>query len=148
MKLYHFSEEPVCKLFDDTNEKCIPIGKEEIRMTSPILNKLGAAFIPVSDLHKARDWYSTILGVEVKEKNLIDHLYIMPMNGAGVVLDSNIYSAEKVFKVPAFHFNTYDIEASYQFMKEHGVELLTGIENGHWFNFKDPDGNVLMICKC
>jgi predicted enzyme related to lactoylglutathione lyase len=89
-----------------------------------------------------------ILGLEVKEENLVDHLYIVPMNGAGVVLDSKIYSDKSVFKVPAFHFNTNDIEASFQFMKDQGVELLTQIENGHWFNFKDPDGNVLMICKC
>lgn len=22
------------------------------------------------------------------------------------------------------------------------------IRDGRWFNFKDPDGNVLMICEC
>ncbi|AOZ90820.1 VOC family protein [Paenibacillus crassostreae] len=117
-------------------------------MISPILNKVGATFIPVSNLKKARDWYSIILGLEVREEYLIDHLYIVPMDGTGVVLDSQIYSKENVYRVPAFHFNTNDIKTSYQFMKDQGVELLTEIENGHWFNFKDPDGNVLMICKC
>ncbi|WP_342558317.1 hypothetical protein [Metasolibacillus sp. FSL K6-0083] len=24
----------------------------------------------------------------------------------------------------------------------------TEIEHNHWFNFKDPDGNYLMVCKC
>ncbi|HLS10235.1 VOC family protein, partial [Lentibacillus sp.] len=28
------------------------------------------------------------------------------------------------------------------------VEMLTEIEHGHWFNFSDPDGNVLMVCQC
>lgn len=32
-------------------------------------------------------------------------------------------------------------------MKSRNVELVTEIENGHWFNFKDPDGNVIMVCK-
>jgi catechol 2,3-dioxygenase-like lactoylglutathione lyase family enzyme len=42
---------------------------------------------------------------------------------------------------------TDDIQASYQFMQEQGVELVTDIENGHWFAFRDPDGNLLMVCK-
>jgi predicted enzyme related to lactoylglutathione lyase len=117
-------------------------------MSSPILNKIGAAFIPVRDLEKARDWYSNILGLPIKIENLIDHLYIVPMEGTGGVLDSKIFTEDKIFKVAAFHFNTNDIQASYQFMKDQGVEIITQIENGHWFNFKDPDGNVLMICKC
>ncbi|MER2116261.1 MAG: VOC family protein, partial [Solibacillus isronensis] len=29
-----------------------------------------------------------------------------------------------------------------------GVELITEIEQNHYFNFKDPDGNILMICQC
>ncbi|MEH7087381.1 VOC family protein, partial [Neobacillus drentensis] len=33
-------------------------------------------------------------------------------------------------------------------MLNHQVKLLTPIEHGHWFNFEDPDGNMLMICKC
>lgn len=117
-------------------------------MTSPIINQVGANFIPVSDLKKAIKWYSFILGLDFKEENVIDHLYILPMDGTRVVLDTEIYSEENVYKVAAFHFNTNDINASFQFMKSNGVELLTEIENGHWFNFKDPDGNVLMVCEC
>lgn len=32
-------------------------------------------------------------------------------------------------------------------MRSRNVEVITEIQNGHWFNIKDPDGNVLMICK-
>lgn len=39
-----------------------------------------------------------------------------------------------------------NIEAAYTFMKERGVELVTEIENGHWFVFHDPDGNKMMVC--
>lgn len=117
-------------------------------MKSPIVNKVGAIFIPVSDLKRAIEWYSFILGLEAREENRIDHLYIIPMDGPGVVLDTDIYAEENVFRVAPFHFNTNDIHASYQFMKENGVELTTGIEHDTWFSFKDPDGNVLMVCQC
>jgi hypothetical protein len=79
---------------------------------------------------------------------LFGHLYILPMIGTGIVLDSKIFSTEATFKVPAFHFNTLDIHGAFTFMQDNGVQLLTAIENNQWFNFKDPDGNVLMICKC
>jgi hypothetical protein len=69
-------------------------------------------------------------------------------NGTNLVLDSKIFSPDNIVKTPMFHLNTKDIEASYAFVKEKNAELATGIEHGHYFNFKDPDGNMLMICKC
>ena len=68
------------------------------------------------------------------------------MEGAGLVLDSRIYSPSAVFQVPAFHFNTADIHAAHAFMETRGVEL-TEVNDDQWFNFRDPDGNVLMICQ-
>jgi hypothetical protein len=43
-------------------------------------------------------------------------------------------------------FMTNDIQASYEFVKENNVTIVTNIENGHWFVIKDPDDNMLMIC--
>ncbi|QAS54336.1 VOC family protein [Halobacillus litoralis] len=117
-------------------------------MEGPILNQVGAIFIPVSNIEKARDWYEELLGVSVKGEIQFGHLYALPMEGTGVVLDSKIYSDEKVFQTPAFHFNTEDIREAHQFMKEKGVELVSEIQHNHFFNFKDPDGNLLMICQC
>ncbi|MOA24632.1 Glyoxalase-like domain protein [compost metagenome] len=65
-----------------------------------------------------------------------------------MVLDSSIYSEDSYARTPMFHFNTDDIHKAYQLMKDKGVELVSEIENGHFFNIKDPDGNMLMICKC
>ena len=28
-----------------------------------------------------------------------------------------------------------------------GAEIVTEIENDHWFAFRDPDGNLLMVCR-
>jgi predicted enzyme related to lactoylglutathione lyase len=70
------------------------------------------------------------------------------MEGTGIVLDSKLYSEDRIYKVPAFHFNTENIEDAYHFMSKKGVDLFTPIEHNHYFNFKDPDGNILMVCKC
>lgn len=120
--------------------------RKDVQM-SQILNEVGAVFIPVKNIHAAKEWYCDLLGLQVEGEIIAGHLYIVPMNGTGLVLDSKIYSTETIFQTPPFHFDTKDIEAAFSFMKERGIELVTNIENGHWFNFKDPDGNVLMICE-
>lgn len=117
-------------------------------MNNPILNVVGGIFIPVKDIENARDWYCDILGLPTDGDIQFGHLYVLPMTGANIVLDSKIFSEESTFKVPAFHFNTNDIVTSYEFLKEKGVTLTTDIQHNHYFNFKDPDGNHLMICQC
>jgi len=116
---------------------------------SIILNKVGAIFIPVSDIKKAREWYCSLLDLEPTYEILLDHLCCIPMdnNGLNIVLDSKIYTKDSYARTPMFHFNTDDIHQAYQFMQEKGVEIVTNIEHGHSFNIKDPDGNMLMICK-
>ncbi|MBM7602745.1 putative enzyme related to lactoylglutathione lyase [Metabacillus crassostreae] len=117
---------------------------------SSISSKAGAIFIPVSNVLHARDWYCSILNLEPNYEIIAGHLCCIPFdnNGLNLVLDSKIYNKESLYKNPAFHFNTDDIHKAYQSLKKHNVEFVTDIENGHWFNFKDPDGNLLMVCKC
>ncbi|MBP3950155.1 VOC family protein [Bacillus suaedae] len=116
---------------------------------SVITSKVGGIFIPVSDIEKAREWYCSLLQIEPSMEIISGHLCCLPMdnNGLNVVLDSKVYTDDSYARTPMFHFNTEDIHQAYQFMKEIGVELVTEIEHGHWFNFKDPDGNMLMICQ-
>jgi MFS family permease len=131
---------------------CLLISKTkgEIQlMKNPVQSKIGATFIPVSDIEKSRDWYCNILEREVEGEILFGHLYVIPLEGEnGLVLDSKIFSKRSIGEAPLFHFNTDDIEEAYTFLKKMGVTFLTEIENGHWFNIEDPDGNVLMIAKC
>ncbi|GEL04828.1 VOC family protein [Rummeliibacillus sp. G93] len=115
---------------------------------NPILNQIGTVFIPVSNIEEARNWYCDILGLPIDGEILFGHLYVLPMNGTGIVLDSKIYSEDNIFKTPLFHLNTNNIEQAYEYMKGKNVELTTEIEHNHWFNFKDLDGNILMVCKC
>lgn len=117
---------------------------------SAISTKVGAIFIPVSDIRAARDWYCSLLGLEPNYEIIAGHLCCIPLdnNGLNIVLDSKIYNKDTYFRSPAFHFNTDDIHKAYEFVKERQIELVTEIEHGHWFNCKDPDGNLFMICKC
>lgn len=114
---------------------------------NPIKNQIGTVFIPVSNLEKARDWYCDILGLKV-DREISHGLYVIPMVGSGIVLDINIFSEENLFKVPALHLNTDNIHEAYDFLKSKGVEVTTQIEQNRSFNFKDLDGNVLMVCQC
>ncbi|MCK9858288.1 VOC family protein [Paenibacillus sp. ATY16] len=114
---------------------------------NPISNKINGIFIPVSNVENARDWYCDILGLPADGEIYFGHIYVLPMEGPSIVLDSKIYSTENLYTAPAFQFHTKDIEQAYAFMQEKNVELITEIQNGHWFNFKDPDGNMLMVCK-
>lgn len=115
---------------------------------NPILNQIGTVFIPVSHIGKARDWYCDILGLPADGEIMFGHLYVVPMQGTSIVLDSKIYAEDTIFRAPAFHFNSNHIEAAYEFMKSKQVNLTSPIEHNHWFTFKDPDGNQLMVCKC
>lgn len=119
---------------------------------TPIKNRIGGVFVPVRDIERAREWYNKILGLEGGEISF-GHIYSAPMNGsAGLILDTmpkwrNEDGNVSTYQVPSIQFLTNDIHASYQFLKENNVELLTGIEADFYFVFKDPDGNLLMICK-
>ncbi|WP_421385145.1 VOC family protein [Bacillus salacetis] len=117
-------------------------------MKSPLSNKVGVIFIPVSDIEKARDWYCDIFGFPADGEIMFGHLYSLPMQDTNIILDSKIYSEENTFKVSPFHINTDDIQAAYRYMKEKGVKMISEIQHDHFFNFQDPDGNHIMVCQC
>ena len=113
---------------------------------NPIAPQIRMVFVPVSDLHKARDWYCDVLGVPADGELVLNHLYFLPMQGPGLVLDSKIYSPDAVFQIPAVVLNTADIQAAHLYMKGKSADV-EDIQFDKWFNFKDPDGNLLMICQ-
>ncbi|MCG7409946.1 VOC family protein [Paenibacillus sp. ACRRX] len=120
---------------------------------NPILNEISNVFIPVSNIEAARDWYCTLLGLSVECDIIGGHLCSLPMrDGTGIILDTMPMWGGKApggpptYQTPAVMLKTDDIYASFAYMQERGIELVTEIENGHWFVFKDPDGNLLMIC--
>lgn len=127
--------------------------KSAPRLT-PLLNRTGAVFIPVRDIEKAREWYCRILGIPADSATIMNgHLCPLPVEGSGIILDTmpmwggNEIGGPPTFQTPAFMFLTDDLAASYAFMKKQGAETVTEIEHDHWFAFRDPDGNLLMICR-
>ncbi len=109
--------------------------------------KISGIFIPVKDLEKSRNWYCDLLQLEPTDDFPGGHLYVLELDGINVVLDSKIYSENTIYQTAPFHFNTDNIENAYKSMKENGVEVTSEIEFGHFFHFKDPDGNQLMVCE-
>jgi hypothetical protein len=81
------------------------------------------------------------------------HLYVLPVGGPDIILDEMPMWGGKnpegppAYHTPAFMLATDNIKDTYRFMKQQGAELVTGIEDDRWFVFRDPDGNLLMICE-
>jgi catechol 2,3-dioxygenase-like lactoylglutathione lyase family enzyme len=129
--------------------------QENAAYSSPIKNKVGNLFIPVRDIEKSRAWYCRVLGLNVSDAPIRSgHLCPLPMtSGVGLILDTmprwggDAPDGPPRFETPAFMLMTDDLEDSLRYMKELGAELVTEIEHDHWFVVKDPDGNLLMICR-
>ena len=124
-------------------------------MKSPIANRVDTIFVHVTDLERAVRWDSQLLGVEVWG-NIQGPIYIFDMGAGrpGLTLDNHCFDGNYVQKPseqPLFNLSTHDIYAAYQYVKQMGADSLTEIQTYpdlSEFTFKDPDGNIIMICNC
>ncbi|WP_419871240.1 VOC family protein [Candidatus Pristimantibacillus sp. PTI5] len=120
---------------------------------SPIMNKVGSIFVPVKDIEKSRDWYCRLLGLANDCEIMNGHLCPLPMQGTGLILDTMPMWGGKEpggapnLKTPAFMLLTSDLQASYDFAAANQVNIVTDIQHEHWFVIKDPDDNLLMVCR-
>lgn len=107
--------------------------------------EIGAVFVPVSDIERARDWYRALLGLPAGGEILFGHLHVIPMReGSGLVLDSRDFRGPHDRK-PVFHFNSSKIEAARAHAVASGASETSAVTDGVFFTFKDPDGNFLMV---
>ncbi|WP_433940882.1 VOC family protein [Paenibacillus lautus] len=124
-------------------------------MQSPIASRVDTIFIHVRDLEKSVDWYSKLLGIEVKDI-IQGPIYTFDMGPGrpGLTLDNHCFDEMYELKTsnqPLFNLSADDINAAYRFVKELEAEIVTEIQiypDFSDFTFKDPDGNILMICTC
>ncbi|WP_458125420.1 VOC family protein [Paenibacillus sp. Z3-2] len=117
-------------------------------MVKSVLNQVRGVFIPVSNIETARDWYCQLFGLPSDGEIFFGHIYVLPMEGGtNIILDSKIHSSESIHNVPVIQLASDDIEKSYELLQAQNVEVITEIQNNHWFNIRDPYGNVLMVCK-
>ena len=118
-------------------------------MASPINNKIGTVFIPVSDMAAAIAWYSRLFGLPVAGTAHEGKIYDVPMSGeVGLILDGHRPVANS--SQPLCFFWTGDIHAAEAFLDASGVEIAASVQDigsVSTLTFKDPDGNLLMACQ-
>lgn len=118
-------------------------------MNSPIENRIGCIFIPVSDMARAITWYSRLLGLPTQAASHEGRIYTLPMQGdVGLLLDSHKPVTNS--SQPLCFFWTSDLQRTYRFLVEQGVDIVTAPEDiGSVTTLicKDPDNNLLMVCQ-
>lgn len=124
-------------------------------MKSPIANRVDTIFIHVTDLVQSVNWYGKLLGLEVKGE-IQGPIYTFDMGAGrpGITLDNHCFDDTYEFvpqNQPLFNLSTADIIAAFDFIKTLGAQEVTDIQTYpdlSEFTFKDPDGNMIMICSC
>ncbi|MBP1989326.1 VOC family protein [Paenibacillus eucommiae] len=119
----------------------------------PIQNRVASIFVHVTDLRRAAEWYSELLGLPVKEERLNGGpVYWFDIPGTGLILDNNANNRlnpdwREEMK-PLIMFSCEDIDEAYAYVTEHGEPLMKPEHHPGmaYFNFLDPDGRAYMVC--
>ena len=118
-------------------------------MTSPIENRIGQVFVPVSEMSRAIEWYSRLFGLPTQGASHGGTIYDLPMAGeTQLTLDANKPVTNS--SQPLCFFWTAEIEAAAGFLRDLGIEIVAGPEDVgsvSFVTFRDPDGNLLMFCQ-
>jgi predicted enzyme related to lactoylglutathione lyase len=118
-------------------------------MNSPLQRRVGKVFIPVSDIAQAARWYSALFGLPLGAMTHGGKIYDLPMEREpGVILDAHrpVQSSSQ----PLCFFWTEDIAAAHRHLVALGVEIVGAVEDigsVQTLTFRDPDGNLLMVCQ-
>jgi predicted enzyme related to lactoylglutathione lyase len=116
---------------------------------TPIENRIGAVFIPVSHIGRAIDWYSRLFDLPVAATSHGGRIYDIAMTGAvSLILDSHKPVANS--SQPICFFWCHDIQAAYARLTQMGAPILGEVEDigsVTTLTFQDPDGNLLMVCQ-
>jgi predicted enzyme related to lactoylglutathione lyase len=116
---------------------------------TPIKNRIGAVFAHVTDMKKSIKWYNDILELPYDSSKDWESIYEIPTDeGVGLLLDNNHVNDND--NKALFMFDTADIDAAYQFVKESGIKIFAEIVRPgpiSFFTIKDPDDNILMVCQ-
>ncbi|MDM5335818.1 VOC family protein [Fictibacillus enclensis] len=129
----------------------------ETKTQDIIKSKINTVFIHVTDLKRAVDWYADTLGfsVDQEEYKALNDLpvYTFQMGETSLSLDAHKFDDSFVFKPaphPVCNIHCEDIYKAHEMLKDKKVEILSDvIDLGDlaFFNIKDMDGNVLMMCN-
>jgi predicted enzyme related to lactoylglutathione lyase len=118
-------------------------------MPSPVQNRIGAVFVPVSDLRRSARWYSELLDVPLREATHEGRIYDLPMAGdAALILDA--HKPVERSSQPLCFFWTDDLAQALERLRQIDARIVTEIEDigsVSTLQFLDPDGNPLMVCQ-
>ncbi|PTX55312.1 putative enzyme related to lactoylglutathione lyase [Melghirimyces profundicolus] len=119
-------------------------------MSHPILKQVQAVFIHVKDLPRAVEWYHQLFRLPRPESSVEGPVHVIEMeNGVHFLLDDNRNTPTDT-PLPSAMLSTPDIDEAHRFLREQGAEIVREIErysDVSFFNFRDPDGNILMVCQ-
>ncbi|WP_261129965.1 VOC family protein [Bacillus sp. Marseille-Q3570] len=119
-----------------------------MKITKSPINRVGTTFVHVQDLKKTARWYAELLGKETPQVDPDSPVHYVDLGNGGFLLDDDRNNEPGTEANLMLH--TDDIDEAYAFVKEKGGIIVREIErfpDVSFFNFKDPDGNVLMICE-
>lgn len=115
---------------------------------SPIQNRIGNVFVPVSDMARAIAWYTRLFGLEPGETSHEGGIYDVPMAGeTGLILDANRPVTERSVQ-PLCFFWKEDMAATLKHLRALNAEItsdVTDIGSVSFVTFRDLDGNPLMV---
>ena len=121
----------------------------------PVINQMNGVFIHVTNLKDAAKWYCDLLGLQVDLKKIVSPVFNVPIVGTtSLTLDDHTFDPNfkhSVSSAPIFNFYAPNIDEAYKYVTDKGIIIEREIErvgDTAWFNIKDPDGNVVMICNC
>ncbi|WP_127529510.1 VOC family protein [Paenibacillus kobensis] len=116
----------------------------------PIRNKIGGVFIHVSNMERSVNWYHRLFGMPERSA-ATEKVHDITMDGeTGFVLDQNGYDSGLPAEQRALlMLDSPDVGAAYRFVQQSGIEIVEDImqfPGMAFFTFRDPDGNLLMVC--
>lgn len=120
-----------------------------------VVDKLMMFGLTVKDMPKAKEFYGDKLGLEVvKDYRQDDEHWWVSLNfpEGGVTVTLTTYSENATPGTITLWLGSSDLAAAHKELSDKGVEVseigddLHGPGSGvRWFNFKDPEGNVVHI---
>lgn len=141
--------DPAFRLPDDLGAAPAAAADRATPSTSPIDARLGAVFVPVSDIHRSAAWYAALLGHGVPPLRHEDRICTFALaNGSSLVLDA--HRPVRTSSQPLFFLHTADVEAARAHLDTLGARVEREVEDiGSLLTltFADPDGNLLMVCQ-
>src|SRR5262245_40587025 len=119
-------------------------------MSSPIENRIGQVFVPVTDMDRAIAWYSRLLGLPIAAASHEGKIYDVPVSGeTRLALDGHRATITNSSQ-PLFFFWTRDIRAAADFLRANDIAVageIADIGSVSMLSFRDPDNNLLMVCQ-